>query len=223
MNYQDPPAMQQERQRMVSEQIQARGVSSPQVLEAMRTVPRHVFMPEAERHAAYQDRPIPIGKGQTISQPYIVAYMTEALQLEGGEKVLEIGTGMGYQAAVLSRIASQVFTVERIKELADTARKHFAQLGYDNIELKLGDGTLGWEEQAPFEAIIVTAGGPRVPETFKSQLAMGGRLVIPVGGRYYGQRLVRITRTGIDTFEEEELLGVAFVPLVGEAGWGAEV
>lgn len=217
-----PNSTLQARERMVLEQIESRGVKDPLVLEAMRTVPRHVFTNKGEQYAAYDDRPLPIGHGQTISQPYIVAYMTEALKLSGGEKVLEIGTGKGYQAAVLSRIAAEVFTIERIPELAERARLNFKQLGYDNINVMVGDGTRGWEEAAPFQGILVTAGGPRVPQNLRNQLAVGARLVIPVGGRYYGQRIIRVERKGEDRFIDEELLSVAFVPLIGESGWDSD-
>ena len=208
-----------QRERMVREQILARGIDNPQVLEAMRSVPRQRFVPENMVSMAYADRPLPIGRNQTISQPYIVAYMTHCLRLRGGERVLEIGTGMGYQAAILSRIASEVYTIERYPDLADRAREVLASLGYDNVHVGCGDGTKGWPEHAPYEGIIATASGPRVPDSFRQQLRMGGRIVMPVGSHRQGQTIVRLTKGSGDRFQEEDLLGVAFVPLVGEEGW----
>ncbi len=208
-----------ERERMVKEQIEARGITNPLVLSAMREVPRHKFVPEDMVSLAYSDRPLPIGFDQTISQPYIVAYMTQCLRLTGGEKVLEVGTGLGYQAAVLSKIASKVYTIERIPELAEKAKKILKELGYNNVEVIVGDGTKGLPEKAPFDGIIVTASGPYVPETLKNQLKVGGRLVMPVGKYRYAQRIVRVTRGVDDNFKEEELLDVLFVPLIGEYGW----
>lgn len=208
-----------ERLNMVRDQIERRGVRDPKVLEAMRTVPRHLFVPKTMRYEAYDDRPLPIGQAQTISQPYIVAYMTEALELKGGEKVLEIGTGSGYQAAVLSRIAGEVYTIERIPELMEQAQRRFAELGYDNIHCLVGDGTRGWDSQAPFQAIIATAGGPRIPQPLTEQLASGGVLVMPVGQDEYGQTLIRITREPSGDFRQEILMGVAFVRLIGQHGW----
>ncbi len=208
-----------EREKMVKEQIEARGITNPLVLAAMRDVPRHKFVPKDMIPLAYSDRPLPIGFDQTISQPYIVAYMTQCLRLTGDEKVLEIGTGLGYQAAVLSKIASKVYTIERIPELAEKARKILKELGYNNVEVIIGDGTKGLPEEAPFDGIIVTASGPYVPETLKKQLKVGGRLVMPVGKYRYAQRIVRITRGVDDNFKEEELLDVLFVPLIGEYGW----
>jgi len=211
-----------QREHMLQSQIAARGVRDPLVLQAMGEVPRHLFMPRHVRDRAYEDCPLPIGKDQTISQPYIVAYMTESLQLSGGERILEIGSGRGYQAAVLSRIAAQVYTVERIAALADKAQQTFAELGLTNIEGRIGDGTLGWEERAPFEAIMVTASGPKIPEPLKQQLALNGRLVMPVGLLHHGQQIVRVTRTNEQTFTTEHLLQVAFVPLIGAFGWQEE-
>jgi protein-L-isoaspartate(D-aspartate) O-methyltransferase len=207
------------RRRMVAHQIQERGVRSPLVARAMREVPREEFMSEEMREFAYADSPLPIGEGQTISQPYIVAYMTEALELEGGERVLEVGTGSGYAAAVLSRIANDVYTIERHPSLARSAKKILQKLGYDNVRVIEGDGTTGWPEAAPYDAIVVAAGGIEVPAALRSQLALGGRLVIPVGPTPREQRLVRVTRVDQDDFEEEELLPVRFVPLIGEQGW----
>jgi protein-L-isoaspartate(D-aspartate) O-methyltransferase len=208
-----------EREHMVRKQIEARGIDNPQVLEAMRGVPRHRFVPENMASMAHADRPLPIGQDQTISQPYIVAYMTQCLRLRGGERVLEIGTGLGYQAAVLSRIASEVYSIERFPDLADRAREILASLGYDNVSITCGDGTKGWPEKAPFDGIIATASGPRVPDSLKEQLRMGGRIVMPVGSYRMGQNIVRLTKGSGDRFQEENLLGVAFVPMVGEEGW----
>lgn len=207
------------RKRMVQHQIAARGVRSEKVLNAMRKVPRERFIPEGHRLFAYDDGPLPIGNGQTISQPYIVAYMTEALSLDGGEKVLEIGTGSGYAAAILAEIAAEVYTIERIEGLATMARKLLDELGYVNAHVRHGDGTLGWPEHAPFDAIVVTAGGPDVPDTLKHQLKIGGHLVIPIGRTTWYQELVRVTRVAEAEFETEDLVPVRFVPLIGEEGW----
>ncbi len=207
------------RERMVRDQIERRGVSDYRVLEAMREVPRHLFVPRDLWPEAYDDRPLPIGRGQTISQPYIVAYMTEALNLKDDARVLEIGTGSGYQAAVLSRIAREVYTIERVPELSREARQRFEELGYTNIFCHLGDGTRGWDAEAPFDAVMVTAGGTQIPMPLTEQLALGGVLVIPVGRNEYGQNLMRVTRMPDGDFREEALLGVAFVRLIGEHGW----
>ena len=210
------------RKRMVSRQIAGRGVKSVLVLDAMRKVPRERFMPKGQGVFAYDDTPLPIGEGQTISQPYVVAYMTESLGLVGGEKVLEVGTGSGYQAAVLAEIAAEVFTIERIGGLAKMAAANLDELGYQNVEVRHGDGTLGWPEQAPFDGIIVTAGGPEVPATLQQQLKTGGRLVMPVGGTRSYQEVVRVTRIDEADFQTETLLPVRFVPLVGAEGWSSE-
>jgi protein-L-isoaspartate(D-aspartate) O-methyltransferase len=207
------------RARMVERAIMARGVRSALVLDAMRNVPRERFLPKHLREFAYEDAPLPIEAGQTISQPYIVAFMTEALALRGGEKVLEIGAGSGYAAAVLSEIARDVYTVERHSTLAGKAATTLADLGYDNVHVLHGDGTLGWPEHAPFDAIIVAAGGPTVPESLKRQLKIGGRMVIPVGGDQRVQELVRVTRVAEDDYRQEDLADVRFVPLLGEEGW----
>src|SRR5262249_2665599 len=210
-----------ERDRMVERQIAGRGVRDPAVLAAMRAVPRERFLPPDLEEFAYQDNPLPIEQGQTISQPFIVALMAEALRLSPHDRVLEIGTGSGYAAAVLARIASEVYTIERHEERTESATWLLARLGFDNVFVRHGDGTLGWPEHAPYDAIAVAAGGPRIPETLLAQLAPGGRLVIPVGAEK-AQELVRVTRRADGTFEREELGGVRFVPLIGAEGWGAE-
>ena len=207
------------REYMVRDQIARRGVTSEKVLDAMRKVPRERFLPAGQADYAYDDSPLPIGERQTISQPYIVAYMAEALALKGGEKVLEIGTGSGYAAAILAEIAADVYTIERIQGLAEMASAVLDDLGYSNVHVRHGDGTLGWPEQAPFDGIVVTAGGPDVPETLKQQLKVGGRLVIPVGTSTWYQELVRVTRVEETEFETEDLVPVRFVPLIGEEGW----
>jgi len=203
-----------ERQRMVETQIRARDVRDPRVLAAMATVPRHLFVPEAYRQQAYEDYPLPIGDDQTISQPYIVALMTSLLDLRGGEKVLEIGTGSGYQAAVLAQIAGDVRTIEILDSLAARARRTLSELGYDNVHLKVADGWAGWPEEAPFDGIVVTAAPPRVPQPLLDQLKVGGRLVIPVG-RFF-QDLLVYTRTE-KGFEKRNVIPVRFVPMTGEA------
>jgi protein-L-isoaspartate(D-aspartate) O-methyltransferase len=209
------------REHMVRDQIARRGVRSEKVLAAMRKVPREQFLPLGEADFAYDDSPLPIGDGQTISQPYIVAYMAENLCLEGGEKVLEIGTGCGYSAAVLAEIAGEVYTIERIQGLADMATSVLDALDYSNVHVRQGDGTLGWPEQAPFDGIVVTAGGPDVPETLKRQLKVGGCLVIPIGKSTWYQELVRVTRIEENEFTIDTLVPVRFVPLIGEEGWDA--
>jgi protein-L-isoaspartate(D-aspartate) O-methyltransferase len=200
------------RDRMVKEQIEARGVRDPRTLAALRKVERHLFVPGDEARLAYADHPLPIGHAQTISQPYIVAFMTEALKLRGGERVLEIGTGSGYQAAVLSEIAAQVFTIEIVAPLAEEARARLERLGYRNVSVRAGDGYAGWPEEAPFDAIMVTAAAPSVPEPLKRQLKDGGRLILPVGDEY--QELVVLTRKG-ERFVEDRVLAVRFVPMTG--------
>jgi len=209
------------RQDMVERQIAARGVRDPRVLDAMRTVPREGFVPAPFAALSYEDAPLPIALEQTISQPYIVAAMAEALELTPGDRVLEIGTGSGYAAAVLSRLAAAVYTVERHPTLADTARHRLAELGYGNVHVREGDGTLGWPEHAPYDAIVAAAGGPEVPPSLLAQLAVGGRLVMPIGAIPLEQTLVRLRRTGpgLDDVRRETLGAVRFVPLIGAEGW----
>lgn len=203
---------------MVDRQLAARGVRSGKVLDAMRSVPREEFVPPNVREFAYQNSPLPIGSGQTISQPYIVAFMIEALGLRGDERILEVGAGSGYAAAVLGQIANEVYAIERIPELAQGAAATIAKLGYDNVEIRHGDGTRGWPEHAPFDAIVVAAGGRYVPDALRQQLRIGGRLVIPVGHHESFQELVRITRRDEQEFEQENLAAVRFVPLISDAG-----
>lgn len=205
------------RQRMVEEQLRQRDITDRRVLEAMAAVPRHEFVPADLHHLAYADGPLPIGYHQTISQPYIVALMLQLASLRGGETVLEVGTGSGYQAALLARLAGKVYTVECIPELAMGARQVLERLGISNVEVVEGDGSRGLQEHAPYQAIVVAAAAPRVPQALKDQLADGGRLVIPVGGRD-GQVLERWRRRG-DDFARERITPVAFVPLVGDGGW----
>jgi protein-L-isoaspartate(D-aspartate) O-methyltransferase len=207
------------RARMIEEQLVSRDIVDQSTLAAMAEVPRHLFVDDAMRGRAYGDHPLPIAAGQTISQPYIVAYMTQALGLNGKEKVLEIGTGSGYQAAVLSRLCAQVYTVERINSLLAGARKVFARLRYYNILAKLDDGTMGWPEHGPYDAIMVTAGGPEVPEPLIEQLVDGGRLMIPVGDQL-DQRLMLVEKKGEEIISHE-MLSVRFVNLVGEHGWNS--
>lgn len=209
------------RDAMVDHQIAARGVSSKTVLNAMRKVPREAFLADRMSEFAYEDAPLPIESDQTISQPFIVALMTEALALTGDETVLEIGTGSGYAAAVLAEIAGEVYTVERIEALAQGAAVRLADLGYQNVHVRHADGTLGWPEHAPYDAIVVAAGGPDIPETLRRQLKVGGRMVIPVGTNSRAQELVRVTRTH-DGFATEDLADVCFVPLIGKEGWPSE-
>ncbi len=208
-----------QRQLMMERHIQARGITDPRVLEAMESVPREEFLPPELGEFAYSDQALPIEAGQTISQPYIVALMADEAQVKPEDTVLEIGTGSGYAAAVFAKIAARVFTIERHAELADVARERLARLGYHNVEVRCGDGTLGWSEHAPFDAIIVAAGGPDVPRALLDQLAIGGRLVIPIGASH-AQDLVRVTRRSETDFHQEDLGAVRFVPLIGEQGWG---
>lgn len=196
---------------MVEEQIVARGVKDTKVLEVMAKVPRHVFVPENIRPYAYSDEPLQIGEGQTISQPYIVAYMTEALHLKKDMRVLEIGTGSGYQAAILADIVREVFTIERIEALSNRSREVLKELGYRNIQFKIGDGTYGWKEHAPYHAIIVTAAPKEIPTSLQEQLSLGGKLVIPVGETFQELMLIVRVKKG---FKKKRLLPVRFVPLV---------
>jgi protein-L-isoaspartate(D-aspartate) O-methyltransferase len=205
------------RERMIREQLLPRGIKDKKVLAAMGKVPRHVFIEEALWGEAYNDNPLPIGDRQTISQPYIVALMTEALELTGSEKVLEIGTGSGYQTAILAELARKVYSIERVRTLFLKARRVLDQLKYFNVVLKVYDGTLGWQDESPFEAILVTAASPEVPTPLLEQLALNGRMIIPVGDRYT-QTLKKIIKTE-KGFEEEDLGGVRFVSLIGEHGW----
>ncbi|RYD48630.1 MAG: protein-L-isoaspartate(D-aspartate) O-methyltransferase, partial [Verrucomicrobiaceae bacterium] len=200
---------------MVAEQIERRGVKDPRVLEAMRKVPRHEFVPEEGRLEAYDDRPLPIGHGQTISQPYIVALMTEALGLKGTEKVLEVGTGSGYQAAVLSGLAKEVFTIEIVEPLGKQSAEVLKRLGYKNVTARIGDGYRGWREEAPFDAIIVTCAPDAVPEPLVHQLAEGGRMIIPVGPEGKAQQLVLLKKRH-GKLHQQEILPVRFVPMTGE-------
>jgi len=209
------------RKRMVETQIVARGIHDRRVIEAMLKIPRHLFVEEAMAAQAYNDNPLPIGEKQTISQPYMVALMTELLELKGKEKVLEIGTGSGYQAAVLAVLAERVCTMERIRPLAMRARKVLDGLGLLNVNIRVADGTCGWEEEAPFDAILVTAGAPEIPNTLVSQLAVGGRLVLPVGDQF-SQTLVRIVRQRDGSCTIEDSIGCRFVKLVGKHGWESE-
>ncbi|MCC6160547.1 MAG: protein-L-isoaspartate(D-aspartate) O-methyltransferase [Deltaproteobacteria bacterium] len=202
------------RDRMVRTQVEARGVKDPLVLAAMRKVPRHRFVPANVAGAAYDDMPLAIGSEQTISQPYIVAFMTEAARVKRGDKVLEIGTGSGYQAAVLAEITDRVFTIEIICDLADRARTTLGTLGYTKVEVRCGDGYQGWKERAPFDAILVTAAPPEIPKPLADQLAEGGRLVLPVGPNPEAQELLRLTKVGGE-LKRETLLPVRFVPLTG--------
>lgn len=206
------------RERMVREQIEARGVTDPEVLRAMRKVPRHLFVEEALIPQAYEDHPLPIGHGQTISQPYVVAWMTGLLEVVSGMKVLEIGTGCGYQTAVLAEIGATVCSVERVRELSQQARQRLTALRYMKVRLKVDDGTLGWPDEAPFDRILVTAGGPRIPAPLVAQLAEGGRMVIPVGASRRSQSLF-VARREHGRVVVRDMGGVQFVDLVGAHGW----
>jgi protein-L-isoaspartate(D-aspartate) O-methyltransferase len=208
------------RLKMVEEQIISRGIKDPRLIAAMKKISRHLFVEEALQSQAYSDHPLPIGEKQTISQPYMVALMTEALQLTGKEKVLEIGAGSGYQAAILAELAEKVFSIERIRSLAIRARELLYGLGYYNVEIKIFDGTFGWVEKSPFDAIIVTAGAPDIPQPLIDQLRVEGRLVIPVGDAFV-QDLIRVTKTE-EGIKKEDLGGCRFVKLIGRYGWEAE-
>ncbi len=207
----------EQRRRMVEEQLKRRGIYDPRVLEAMATVPRHLFVPPAMQSAAYADAALPIGYGQTISQPYVVALMVQEARIGPEDRVLEVGTGSGYSTAVLACLAGEVYSIERHRKLFDEARERLASLGCCNVHLRHGDGTMGWPEHAPYDAIIVTAAAPEVPEPLKQQLAEGGRLMIPIGTRD-SQVLMRLIRRG-DRIERRALGEVRFVPLIGEHGF----
>ncbi|MDT7043093.1 protein-L-isoaspartate(D-aspartate) O-methyltransferase [Candidatus Nitronereus thalassa] len=211
---QDPQPRQVERDHMVREQIIARGVTDSQVIQALRQVPRHEFVPESEKEQAYEDHPLPIGFGQTISQPYIVAFMTEALKLQPHERVLEIGTGSGYQAAILSHMVNKVFSIEIVEPLAERAKDTLTHLGLTNVKVRAGDGYQGWPEEGPFDAIILTAAPEHIPQPLLDQVAIGGRLILPLGKAV--QQLLLMTRTR-DGWHKEKLLPVAFVPMTGKA------
>jgi len=210
-----------QREAMVSKQIAGRAFAQPvkdrKVLEAMRTVPRHAFVPERYQGQAYADRPLPIGYGQTISQPYIVGYMTELLELDEESKVLEIGTGSGYQAAVAAELAGQVYSIEIIKALGESGRRRLKELGYKNVQVKVADGYYGWPEKGPFEAIIVTAASSHIPGPLIEQLKPGGRLVIPLGSAWRAQELVLVSKGADGTLQSRGVMGVRFVPMVGKA------
>lgn len=211
-----------QREQLVENELRILGIRDEAVLRAMRIVPREAFVSEEMREFAYRNTPLPIGSGQTISQPLIVAHMAEALELSPNERVLEIGAGSGYAAAILSRIAKEVFTIERHRDLAETAQERLKRLGYENVQVRCGDGTRGWPEAAPFDAIVVAAGSPVIPPALMEQLRIGGRLVIPLGEDLHSQQLIRAIRRGDEDFEYEELGAVRFVPLIGEAGWPQE-
>jgi len=207
-------AMSQRRRQMVEEQVRARGISDGRVLSAMGDVPRHLFVPQALRSQAYDDNPLPIGAQQTISQPYIVALMTSLLDLRGGEKVLEIGTGSGYQAAVLSRIAGQVYSIEILAPLSESAGRTLGSLGYSNVHLRVGDGYAGWPEMGPFDGILVTAAPSKVPQPLLDQLKVGGKLVIPEGSYFQDLRVYTKSANGV---EKRNVIPVRFVPMTGQA------
>lgn len=205
------------RRKMVKNQVESRGIKDQKVLEAFLTVKRHLFVEEALRPQSHNDYPLPIGSGQTISQPYIVALMTEGLELKEDERVLEIGTGSGYQTAILAEITKEVYSIERIKELSQKTRDLLKELGYTNIEIKVDDGTTGWVSKSPFDAIIVTAASPDIPRPLTDQLKEGGRMVIPVGGRT-SQELIKVVKSG-GKLKKHNLGGCRFVKLIGEYGW----
>jgi len=212
----EDPALTEARRRMVERDLRGRDIRDPKVLEVMGRVPRHLFVESSQRNKAYADHPLPIGEGQTISQPYIVALMTQILQVQPGERVLEIGTGSGYQAAVLAELGAQVYTIEIQETLAKQAAQRLKELGYDRVRVKYGDGYLGWEEEAPFDAVIVTCAANHIPPTLIKQLKEGGRLVIPLGSTTYFQTLTLLTKKE-GKIDIQNLLGVAFVPMTGEA------
>jgi protein-L-isoaspartate(D-aspartate) O-methyltransferase len=206
------------RRRMVDQQIAARGITDQRVLDALLKVPRHLFVEAGLQAHAYSDASLPIGEKQTISQPYMVAAMTAALELTGTERILEIGTGSGYQSAILSLLANRIYSIERISSLAGRARRLLDQLGMSNVNVKVGDGTIGWKDQAPFDGILVAAGAPDVPLEYLEQLEIGGKLVLPVGDQDQ-QVLLRIIKLENGSFKREQLMGCRFVPLIGAQGW----
>jgi protein-L-isoaspartate(D-aspartate) O-methyltransferase len=209
-----------ERENMVSVQILRRGIVDERILDAMRTIPRHNFVPKENQQNAYEDFPLPIGYQQTISQPYIVAFMTNILDLQGNDQVLEVGTGSGYQAAVLSLLVKKVHTLERIPELADKARQTLQELGVKNVEVHEGDGSMGWPQDAPYQAILVTAAAPAAPQALLDQLDIGARMIIPVGGQFH--QVLELWRREKEGLKSEAILPVAFVPLKGKQGWKVE-
>jgi protein-L-isoaspartate(D-aspartate) O-methyltransferase len=209
----------QERNWMVARQLEARGIRDARVIAAMKRIPRHAFVAAAMRREAYEDSPLPIEEGQTISQPYIVALMLEAARLGAGDRMLEVGAGSGYASAVAAQLVAHVDAVERHARLVELARERLARLGIANIDVHVGDGSTGWPSGAPYDAIVVAAAGPRVPAALREQLAVGGRLVIPVASGYGAQRLVLVERRGDAEWHEDDLGGVMFVPLVGAQGW----
>jgi len=213
MNYEEM------RNRMVAEQLIGRGIADKRVLDAFRKVARHEFVAEKLRTSAYSDYPLPIGSGQTISQPYMVALMTECLGLKGNEKILEIGTGSGYQLAILAELCKEVYSVERFEGLANASEEVLRRLGYNNFNIKAGDGTLGWEEFAPYDGIIVTAGAPGIPESLVAQVNDGGRIVIPIGSEF--SQVLTVAEKKDKAVHATPVCGCMFVPLVGKEGWGA--
>lgn len=217
MSDQDP--FTRRRHEMVERQIRRRGIRAPAILEAMREVPRELFVLEAHRDAAYDDAPLPIPAEQTISQPYVVALMIRALELKQDDRVLEVGSGSGYAAAILSRMVQEVHAVERHRELVEYARERLQLLGYDNVFVHHSDGSMGWPAAAPYDGILVSASGPRIPPALEEQLAIGGHLVMPIGSAREMQNLVRLTRLSAGRYKQRNLGGVRFVPLIGEEGW----
>jgi protein-L-isoaspartate(D-aspartate) O-methyltransferase len=211
-----------EREAMVERQMKRRGITEPEILDAFRQVPRELFVSPAYAHLAYEDHPLPIEAGQTISQPYIVALMIEAAAVCSGSKVLEVGSGSGYAAAVISRIAAKVVGIERQHELVEVARERLSRIGYENVEIVEGDGTRGWPEEAPYDAIIVAASGSHLPQPLLDQLRPGGRLVMPLGGPGWMQKLVSVFKRDDGSFDKSDLGAVRFVPLIGDEGWREE-